>query len=193
MVVHELRLTTSRAGSDDLDAPFARHASCGRHGAFVKPLPLDEDPPRMQIASLFSVVPAIVSSGLHLLGVDAATEVSGSSHDAVEQALDRKEAAPVGGIDLTAISPDQFSAWLERLHESGQLPKEAHDDLKALRLELDRRRIPHDQPIDLLGVLKANATAEKSDGAGRDTTELARRQIQWLESLASGSGLNALA
>lgn len=149
----------------------------------------------MQIASLFSVVPAIVNSGLHLLGVDAAAEVGGSQQSSVDKALDLKEAAPVGGIDLSAITPDQFSAWLERLNESGQLPKEAHDDLKALRLELDRRRIPHDQPIDLLSVLQANAATpmEKGGAARSDSSEMARRQLGWLESLASGSGVNALA
>jgi hypothetical protein len=146
----------------------------------------------MQIPSLFSAVPAMVNSGLKLFGVDASAEVGTSTASADAE---KESSAALQDVDLTSISPDDFSELIDRLHASGQLSQEGYDELLGVRLELDRARAPHDQPLDLIGLLKSKLSALETPGQGQsdDASALTRRQLDWLESIASQKGINALA
>jgi hypothetical protein len=148
----------------------------------------------MQIPSLFSAIPAAVNSGLRMLGVDASAKVGISEETQTpEEATGLSDA--LQDVDLTAITPDDFSELIDRLHASGQLSQEAYDGLLGVRLEMDRNRAPHDQPLDLLAMLNAKLAAQ-SQGIGGDAVEasdLTKRQLSWLNSIASQSGVNALA
>lgn len=148
----------------------------------------------MQFPSLFSVVPAIVNSGLNLLGVDVSAEF-GTSGSTAGDVPDRAVTAPSGRVDFTSISPDDFSAWLKRQHQTGALSDQAYNDLSALRLEFDRRRVPRDEPLDLVDLLRTNAGSQPTSWEAMNTgaAELARRQLQWLEKFARGNEIDELA
>jgi hypothetical protein len=139
----------------------------------------------MQIASLFSAVPAMVNQGLNMLGVDLSAGIAKSDAAPAKEDAKLNPFGGAGAIDLTAITPDEFSALLDRLRDSGALPAEGYKELRAVRLDLDKARVPSDRPVDVLELLKA-----KLAGPSAERTE---RQIQWLESITSQAGIDAIA
>lgn len=146
----------------------------------------------MQIPSLFSVVPAIVNSGLNLLGVDVSGGITKAKIEEAAAQTPLQDA--LTNVDLTSITPDDFSSLIEGLRKAGQLPAEGYETLKALRLELDLQRVPHDRPVDLPAMLRAKLDGQSLAGeAQREVTEQTRRQLQWLETIATRNGIDTLA
>ncbi len=144
----------------------------------------------MQVASLLSAVPNIMTSGLRMLSGEHSAATADSDVDAESQ----DEGASLG-VDFTSISPDDFSKLIDQLRKSGNLSAEAYDDLLGVRLEMDRVRAPKDQPIDVLALLqnKLSARPVEAGAAANDGADLTKRQLQWLESISSQRGVNALA
>jgi len=140
----------------------------------------------MQITSLFSAVPAVLNSGLKLIGVDIEGEIGVASPDPKEPA------EPASSLDFSSITPDEFSELIDRLRSAGRLSAAGYRDLLGVRLELDRARAPHDQPVDVVALLQAKLAERQSAVPGDVNQELTRRQLQLLSSLGQTQGINAL-
>lgn len=149
----------------------------------------------MQIPSLFSAVPTMVNSGLRMLGVEVSGGIAKPDGDADAAAPSVSAASLLDDVDLSAITPDDFSALIDRLRESGELPNEGYEELLGVRLELDRARVPHDQPIDVLGLIQAKLDGLQRLGqqSANPAADQTKRQMEWLEKVSGKQGINALA
>ncbi len=146
----------------------------------------------MQIPGLFSAVPAVLNSGLRLIGVDISGGIGESSPEPAETDGPKKQSAEA--VDLTSITPDEFSELIDRLRASGELPADGYRELLGVRLELDRARTPHDEPVDIVSLMQAKlAGQQRLETSGSDASELTKRQLQWLDTIGTAKGINALA
>lgn len=146
----------------------------------------------MQIPALFSAVPAVLNSGLRLIGVDISAGIGESSPEPADaRGVDQKQTE---AVDLSSITPDAFSELIDRLRASGELPADGYRELLGVRLELDRARAPRDEPVDVVALLQAKlASQQQLESSGSDASDLTKRQLQWLDSLGTAKGINALA
>ncbi|MDZ4783813.1 MAG: hypothetical protein SGJ19_26495 [Planctomycetia bacterium] len=147
----------------------------------------------MQIPSLFAAVPAMVNTGLKLIGVDIEGKIGQSAPQQPE--TESSVNAPEDAFDLSSITPDDFSELIDQLRANGQLSAEGYRELLGVRLELDRARAPHDQPVDVVSLLQAKLADQQqfqTPGGGAHA-DLTKRQLQWLNSIGTPQGINALA
>ena len=147
----------------------------------------------MQIPSLFAAVPAMVNTGLKLIGADIQGKIGKSAPQPAEE--EPSVDAPDDAFDLSSITPDDFSALIDRLRSSGQLSAEGYRELLGVRLDLDRARAPHDQPVDVVSMLQAKLADKQQfqTAGGAADADLTKRQLQWLDSIGTPQGINALA
>lgn len=101
--------------------------------------------------------------------------------------------------DVRSITPREFSALVNELHEHGHINSAELGDLSAIRLLLDQQGVDPDEPVDLVTVLTdAHQAREQQyedilDAAdsstnpppGRDEFLAAvRRQLDWIRKFA---------